>query len=219
MVQILSDSALPIGSFAFSSGLESFVKHGHGRDQLETFIAYSLLSLGTSSIPFVRAAYLEPQNALDLDNEYDATVTCPVARRASVAQGRSLVTLWYRSFRRKDKDDDISMAIDKFKRENGQQYPVAWGIVLRNLDISLNLVLITFMLNHAKALISAAVRQGVIGPYGGQELLASPWLSKSINRVLEYCSSIAVHETFQSVPMMDIWQGRHDLLYSRIFNS
>ena len=76
-----------------------------------------------------------------------------------------------------------------------------------------------FFFNHAKAILSAAVRASVVGPYQAQAVLASNWLQREINEVLEKNWAVPVEEAGQSVPLMDLWIGRHELLYSRIFNS
>lgn len=90
LLLLLADSALPIGSFAFSSGLESYLAHGRGRrdGSLAAFVPLSLSSL---------AAHRRPPALASLDDQLDAAVVCTVARRASVAQGRALLGVWERS--------------------------------------------------------------------------------------------------------------------------
>jgi urease accessory protein len=76
-----------------------------------------------------------------------------------------------------------------------------------------------FMLNHAKAVLSAAVRASVMGPYQAQSVLASPGLRELIMRRIEREWETVTEEAGQVVPVLDLWVGRHELLYSRIFNS
>lgn len=75
------------------------------------------------------------------------------------------------------------------------------------------------MLSHVKALVSAAVRAGVFGPYQAQRLLASDQVQRLIDAVVDSEWDTAVADAGQRVPVMDLWVGRHELLYSRIFNS
>ena len=98
---LLSDSALPLGSFAFSSGLESHLAHqGPGPSVIITpFLSRSLLSLASTSIPFVLTSYRSPSRVLSLDAEQEACLLCNVTRRASVAQGRALIAFLDRSFK------------------------------------------------------------------------------------------------------------------------
>ena len=76
-----------------------------------------------------------------------------------------------------------------------------------------------FLLNHSKALLSAAVRASVIGPYQSQAILCSERLQTCIGVCIRRESESKVEDTNVTVPAMDLWMGRHELLYSRIFNS
>lgn len=85
--------------------------------------------------------------------------------------------------------------------------------------MSLEQAAYVFMLSHVKALLSAAVRASVFGPYQAQKILASEVVQEGIRGVLERAWGWAVADAGQGVPVMDLWVGRHELLYSRIFNS
>jgi urease accessory protein len=87
------------------------------------------------------------------------------------------------------------------------------------MGVPLSQTAYVFMFNHAKAVLSAAVRASVMGPYQAQGFLASGWLQGEIRGALEKSSAVGVEEAGQEVPVMDLWVGRHELLYSRIFNS
>lgn len=76
-----------------------------------------------------------------------------------------------------------------------------------------------YLLSHVKALVSAAVRAGMFGPYQAQKTLASRTVQEMIAAVVEREWETSVEEAGQSVPVMDLWVGRHEVLYSRIFNS
>jgi urease accessory protein len=76
-----------------------------------------------------------------------------------------------------------------------------------------------FILSHVKALLSAAVRASIFGPYHAQKVLASNETQRGIWEVLHREWNTKIEDAGQSVPMMDLWVGRHEMLYSRIFNS
>lgn len=76
-----------------------------------------------------------------------------------------------------------------------------------------------FLLGHVKALVSAAVRANLLGPYAAQRVLASPETQAMIRRAVVREWATAPDEAGQGVPVMDLWVGRHEVLYSRIFNS
>lgn len=59
----------------------------------------------------------------------------------------------------------------------------------------------------------------MFGPYQAQKTLASRQVQEMIAAVVEREWNREVEEAGQSVPVMDLWVGRHEVLYSRIFNS
>lgn len=78
-----------------------------------------------------------------------------------------------------------------------------------------------FLLNQAKGVVSAGVRASVMGPYQGQTVLGGGELRGWIEGLVEeeIQRSRDVEEAGVAVPVLDLWIGRHELLYSRIFNS
>lgn len=101
---------------------------------------------------------------------------------------------------------------------NGHFAPL-WGVVTAAMSVSLHAATYIFLYNHAKAVISAAVRASVMGPYHAQAMLADPRLQAMIMGNVRQNWMVGVIDAGQVVPVMDLWMGRHELLYSRIFNS
>ena len=230
---LLSDSALPLGSFAFSSGLESYLAHCPARvtPSLQRFLSLSLYSVASTTLPYLLAAYKHPTALASLDGTLDACTLCPVARRASIAQGCALLTLWERAFRATtDHTGPATLALARFAKDlkgaaetdgevpNGHFAPV-WAVVTATMGISPEDSAYAFLFNHAKAVMSAAVRASMVGPYQAQGVLAGNWLREEIAGCLEENWEVHVEDVGQGVPMVDIWIGRHEMLYSRIFNS
>ncbi|GAD91446.1 conserved hypothetical protein [Paecilomyces variotii No. 5] len=244
---LLSDSALPLGSFAYSSGLESYIAHHKPLPRSVTpvasfhrFLKLSIASLASTSLPYLLAAYRNPGQLDVLDNDLDASTPCTVARRASVAQGRALVGVWERAFRGTyspaarvvgDAKSDAAVAFERFSEAlkfnagdadeigpNGHFAPL-WGVICLAMGVDLRQAAYVFVLNHAKAVLSAAVRASVMGPYQAQSVLASESLQKMIIERIEREWNTEPEEAGQVVPVLDLWIGRHELLYSRIFNS
>lgn len=236
---LLSDSALPLGSFAFSSGLESYLAHHipsanpkAAPDAFPHFLTLALTALATTTLPYLLAAHRSPERLQELDATLDACTLCPVARRASVAQGKALLTLWERAWRTGAGDSPAAAALGAFaaavktasvrgedERELSGHFAPVWAAVTGALGVTLRESVYTFLLNHAKAVVSAAVRAGVMGPYAAQGVLAGAWLRGKIEDVMARNWEGGVEDAAQGVPMCDLWVGRHELLYSRIFNS
>ncbi|OCL14765.1 hypothetical protein AOQ84DRAFT_308335 [Glonium stellatum] len=242
---LLSDSALPLGSFAFSSGLESYLAHHRPSpptssqvSSFHTFFRLSLSTLAGTALPYVLAAYREPNLIERLDNDLDASTPCTVARRASVAQGRALLAVWDRSFRTHYSSDSPTNgyptpidALTEFQSlirsssSYGAEFQVnahlapLWGLITRVLRVPLPDAAYLFLFSHARTVISAAVRASVLGPYQAQAILASKELQERIRSLMEEMWERKVEDAGQTVPVMDLWVGRHEKLYSRIFNS
>ncbi|KAJ5701466.1 hypothetical protein N7488_009014 [Penicillium malachiteum] len=244
---LLSDSALPLGSFAYSCGLESYLAHNKPQrtnpaSSFHRFLKLSIASIASTSLPYVLAGYRHPETIETLDNDLDASTPCIVAQRASVAQGRALIGVWERAFRAsfaaptRNTDTGAQVAassIDDFSdmlksdlgdvdeydmRPKGHFAPL-WGVVCRAMGLDLQQTAYIFILNHAKAVLSAAVRASVMGPYQAQNILASQSLQDTIMARIKREWNTSVEEAGQVVPALDLWVGRHELLYSRIFNS
>ena len=234
----LTDTALPLGSFAFSSGLESFLSH-HSPAQnarpniFHHFLHWSLMSLGSATLPYLIAVYKDPQQLEELDDTLDACTLCPVAKRASLSQGRALITIWERSLKAEAASSAAREALRRLSvslrgpasaGSDGEpvlnaHFPMVYAVICAAQGLSLNETAYTYVFNHTKAVVSAAVRASVLGPYAAQGILASKWLRAEIEDILEREWDKSVDEAGQAVPTLDVWMGRHELLYSRIFNS
>lgn len=242
---LLADSALPLGSFAYSSGLESYIAHQkalkqHDDSQLASFQRFfrlSIESVAFSNLPFLTTSFRQPSRLGELDNDLDASTPCSVVRRASVAQGKALLSVWDKALRNsinlstaniQTAMNSITSCAGMLKHGpsstgdvpqfNGHFAP-AWGAISLTLGLELHQATYLFLFNQAKALLSAAVRASVLGPYQSQSMLAGAELQAQIRTCLERAWNMRPDEASQVVPAMDLWAGRHDLLYSRIFNS
>jgi urease accessory protein len=94
-----------------------------------------------------------------------------------------------------------------------------WGLITRILHIPLHDAAYLFLFSHARTVVSAAVRANVLGPYQAQSVLGSGELQLRIRELVEEGWERCPEDAGQCVPVMDLWVGRHEKLYSRIFNS
>lgn len=248
---LLADSALPLGSFAFSSGLESYLAHARlhpfspATPPFDLFLPLSVASYASTTLPFLLAAHRDPSRLAELDDALDAAVVCTVGKRASVAQGRALLGIWERSFvpaggnssPSSSSSSAASAALEslaehaRLLRTPASRWdaaglpPVAahlaplFGVVASVFGLGLRQAAYVFVLGHVKALVSAAVRANVMGPYAAQRVLASSATQETIQGAIDREWATPPEEAGQAVPVMDLWVGRHELLYSRIFNS
>src|SRR5690606_18089162 len=158
----------------------------------------SVSSFAATSLPFVLAAHRAPETIAALDDELDATVLCTVARRASTAQGRALLALWERSlgsavvYDPAEPPGAAAAAIAGFStlapRPAAHLAPLL-GAVARACGLSSAQAAHAAVLAHARAVVSAAVRAGLLGPYAAQSVLAGVWLRGIVERAVarEWC--------------------------------
>lgn len=76
-----------------------------------------------------------------------------------------------------------------------------------------------FLFMYVRALISAAVRLNIVGPYAGQQCLARA--EPRVRRIVDgwWARDTAAAAPRQTNPLLDLLQGHHDRLYSKMFSS
>ncbi len=201
------------------------------------FLPLSVSSYASTALPFVLAAHDAPARLPDLDDTLDAAIVCTVGRRASVAQGRALLSIWERCLAESmpsaegEGDSHPLVAFSRLVKASSSGKTGAetatvsahlaplFGAVGFLAGLSRQQTAYVFMLSHIKALVSAAVRASIFGPYQAQKILASAGVQALVDEAIRREWRTPVDEAGQSVPVMDLWIGRHEMLYSRIFNS
>ena len=227
----LMDSAFPTGGFAHSSGLEAAWQHGEvrGRVELLSFAEASLDQLGHAALPFVTAAFDAPEKLSEFDQLCDAFTTNHVANRASRAQGRAFLTAVERIFNvcssrgneaqtESPKSQSLltSAATEKTLPPFAHFAPV-FGAGLRRLAIPRETTCRMFFFNHLRSVLAAAVRLNIVGPMEAQMLQHK--LSAKAELVRQKCEALTLGQIAQTAPLLDLWQGAQDRLYSRLFQS
>jgi urease accessory protein len=204
----LADSAFPAGGFAHSSGLEAAWQLGEARNasELAALLESSLRQLGHASLPFFSAAHDEPGQLVALDQRCNAFLTNHVANRASRLQGRAFLS----------STDKIFPGRQMARPPCGHFAPV-FGAVTRTLGLARGRAGRLFFFQHLRGLIAAAIRLGMVGPMEGQALQHR--LGPAVGEMLAQCDTLPVEEAAQTAPLLEIWQGTQDRLYSRLFQS
>jgi urease accessory protein len=214
LVWQLVDSAFPTGAFAHSLGLESAWHHGEvaTRDDLRRFTEATILQAATGALPLVNAAHREPGRLAEWDARNDAFLANAVANRASRVQGRTLAASAARIW--------PSPALQAIQARCHQLFahvaPIT-GVVFAALGIPLETTQRLVLYGAARGALSAAVRLGIAGSYDAQRL-QSECADWSAQVLLRYRDS-GPDDLAQSAPVLDVLQGAHDRLYSRLFQS
>ncbi len=209
----LADSAFPTGSFAHSNGLEAAWQHGEipNRAALANFIHASLGQCGQGSLPFVTAAGDEPARLSEFDQLCECFLTNHVANRASRLQGRALLASSRRIF-----EQGGLGCICGTEPPHSHLAPV-FGAIAAALKLGREPAARLFLFAHLRGLLASAVRLGVAGPMEAQALQYR--LSADAEQVLQRCLKLSLDDLAQSAPLVELWQGAQDRLYSRLFQS
>jgi len=213
LVWQLMDSAFPTGGFAHSQGLEAAWQHGEVRNRIElvSFAETGMHQLGHSAQPLVMAAFDEPKRLPEFDHLCEVFTTNHVTNRASRAQGRAFLTAVERIFAHNTRclPDALTAPCAHFA-------PV-FGACLRHLGIPRRTASRMFFCNYLRSVLAAAVRLNIVGPMEAQILQQR--LAGQAEEILIRCESLSLADLTQTSPLLDLWQGAQDRLYSRLFQS
>jgi len=222
----LSDSAFPTGGFAHSAGLEAAWQHGEvkNRGELASFVQAGLHQLGHALLPFVLAAHAEPARLAEFDDLCDAFTTNHVANRASRAQGKAFLSAVQRVFFTGQVAAGVSENGEATIRENARlpilrcnHFAGIFGGALSLLEIPRETTARLFFFNHLRGVMAAAVRLNIVGPMETQVLQHQ--FSETAETVWQACRDLTLDDIAQTSPLLELWQGAQDRLYSRLFQS
>ena len=212
----IADSAFPTGGFAHSNGLESTWQHGEIRspEELSDFTRVYLAQIGRAALPFVNEAYHQFRPFADLDRLCDAFVSNHVANRGSRAQGQAFLLASAQSFGLHSLLDFRAVMLQQ--KLPGHFAPV-FGNVFRLLKISHALCVRLFLFMNLRGLLASAVRLGIAGPMAAQSLQSR--LEGEAEEVAQRSATARAADAAQISPVLEIFHGAHDRLYSRLFQT
>ncbi|MGD0815465.1 MAG: urease accessory UreF family protein [Verrucomicrobiota bacterium] len=204
----LADSAFPTGGFAHSSGLEAAWQLGEVRHtaDLSAFLEANLWQMGRGILPFAIAVHADPSQLTALDKLFEAFHSNHVAKRASRLQGQALLASAQRVF--------APLSLER--PPHGHLAPI-FGAVTNALGVARSHAANLFCFQHLRGILSAAIRLGIIGPLEAQ--LLQHRLSPCARKVLSHCEDMPIGQIAQTAPLLELWQGTQDRLYSRLFQS
>ena len=212
----LVDSAFPAGGFAHSGGLEAawrggFVPH---EEALVAFVRATLTQLGRAQLPFVDAALGDGGRFPALDRLFDASTTNHVANDASRNQGRALLRSAVEIF--------DSPRLEELRERVARDalachLPVCFGTVAAAIGLDGDTTSRLFLFGGLRAVVSSAVRLGVVGPIRAQVIQRRCFAAAE--KVARRCAYLDFAVGAQTAPLLEALQAGHARLYTRLFRS
>jgi len=210
--------AFPVGSFAYSHGLEWAAEAGDVVDAatLEAWLG-DLLRFGaprSDAVLFAcafRAAHSSDWTRLDEINALAVALAGSAERRLETcAQGAAFLSAMRAAW--------TCPALGRLPA-GGEPvaYPIAVGVAAAGHALKLELSLQAFVLSLIANLVSAAVRLGAIGQTAGQKTLAA--ILPDVRRLALEAAGAGLDDLGSCAFRSDIAAIRHETQYSRLFRS
>jgi urease accessory protein len=218
----LSDPTLPIGGYAHSAGLETYVQQNivHNVATAKSFVTEMLTqNLQYTDAAFVSLAYdaaieNDIEKIVALDDECSAVKLPREMRQASQKLGMRLMKI-FQPVCKSDIADKYRSAVTKQNAIG--HYCIVFGIYAHALNISKQEAITGFFYNAAAGFVTNSVKLIPLGQQDGQEILFS--LQPLIKRLVENTMQPNKELIGLCCTGFDIRCMQHEQLYSRLYMS
>ncbi len=216
------DSALPIGGFSHSFGLETMVQEGkiNSIDHLQEYVRTMLFHNWASADGMgIKAVYQYlPEQQWDhlwfMDQLLHVQRASSESRDGVQKMGKRLIQLAQSIYPHMNW---IPLQEALRSKQCYGTYPIVHGLICYNLQIPLQMAAEGYLYNAVLACVNSGLRLMSIGQTQVQILIAEllPLIQTAWNNV----STVDPMDLNSSTPAADIAMMRHEVLYSRLFMS
>ena len=214
-----SDSALPIGSFAFSNGLESALQLGIVSDEesLKNYIQVMLRQSAFLDGIYVNHAYQlsaadNIPGLVNLERSYQAKRVGEEQQLMSSRIGNKLAELYLRI----NDSTKLSQFILLAKQEGLKiSHPIVHGVIFQDLSLSQAEAFSIYHYGTASMILSAAVRLMRIDHYQTQRILFE--VNETVDTYYNQIKDMSIDETISFAPVYDCLLAQHVNAHVRMF--
>jgi urease accessory protein len=216
----LADSALPIGRFVHSHGLEAWLRdHAEASESAIAELVEAVVCEGVAPLDGVVVAHAHRASTVQelavLDQRLTARKLSPASRRASEACGRKLAALAPRLAPEDTLITELVSLVER--RETNGNLAVVGGTLARALGLTTIDAVALELRGAASSLLSAAVRLGSLSPTGAQTVLAR--LTPALAAAAELAATLGLDELRSTMPELEMYALMHARAEARLFST
>lgn len=216
----LSDSALPIGRFVHSNGLEAWLRANPDADADDLAeLAQAVVTTAVAPLDGVFVAHAHRATTLSavlsLDEMLTAHKLAPGARAASQGPGRQLAKLGAELAATDELVVEFGSRIQD--RESDGNLAVVAGSLTRALRIDEREAVTLELRGAAAALLSAAVRLGALAPTRAQVILAD--MASALASAAARACALPLEDVAATSPELEIFSLLHQRAEARLFST